>query len=157
MPEVVLLVDGVKPGLVPGWVTPGLPMVEGVSPGLTLGWVPPGLAVEGVNPGLPGAAVDGGAPGLAPGGVGVMPGLAVVGVVVFPAMGAAVGVICLFGGSFCTCACCAGVSGLVALVGRPAPVAPLVGGLTAVALGIWAVNGGTFLGAGAILGLPKLA
>lgn len=86
-----------------------------------------------------------------------MPGLAVVGGVVFPARGAATGLICLFGGSFCTCACCFGVSCLTDLVGRPAPTAPLVGGAIAVALGIWAFNGGTFLGAGTILGLPKLA
>jgi hypothetical protein len=72
-------------------------------------------------------------------------------------MGAVTGVICLFAGSFLICACCAGVRGLVALAGKPAPGIPLVGAAVLVALGIWAVNGGTFLGAGTILGLPRLA
>jgi hypothetical protein len=80
-----------------------------------------------------------------------------VGVVVFPVRGAVAGVICLFAGSFCICACCAGVSGLVALLGKPAPGIPLVGAAPAVALGIWAVNFGAFLGVGTILGLPRLA
>lgn len=74
-----------------------------------------------------------------------------------PAMGAATGVICLFGGSLCTCACCAGVNCFTALVGRPAPTAPLVGGATAEALGILVGRCGIFLGGGAILGFPKLA
>jgi len=75
----------------------------------------------------------------------------------FPARGAVAGVICLFGGSFCTCACCVGVNGFVALGGNPAPTMPLAGPGAVVALGILGGSGGTFLGAGIILGLPKLA
>lgn len=46
---------------------------------------------------------------------------------------------------------------MVALVGKPAPGIPLVGAAVVVALGILVGNGGTFLGAGIILGLPRLA
>jgi hypothetical protein len=75
----------------------------------------------------------------------------------FPAKGAATGVICLPGGSFCTWVCWAGVNCLMAFGGKPAPTIPLVGIGAAVALGIWAVKGGMCLGGGMILGLPRLA
>lgn len=164
------VVGGVTPGFAVGGVTPGLVggAVGGATPGLAVGGATPGLvgtAVGGATPGLVGAAV-GGTPGLAPGTMGGTPGLAVgggatpglaVGTVGFPDRGAVTGVICLPAGSFWICACCAGVSGLVALDGKPAPGTPLVGVTAAVALGIGALNGGIFFGGGTILGLPRLA
>lgn len=45
----------------------------------------------------------------------------------------------------------------MARAGKAVPTAPLPGAVALVALGIWAVNLGAFLGVRRILGLPKLA